>query len=82
MRKLESMAKELDIAMWIPTQGNKDSIMAEIVTVDKSGGSIKKGQIAQVIISIARTNEDRDRLRCASACTGQKTDIRRGGDTV
>lgn len=67
MRKLESMAKELDIAMWIPTQGNKDSIMAEVVTVDKSGGSIKKGQIAQVIISIARTNEDRENNRATLA---------------
>jgi len=67
MRKLEAMAKELNIAMWIPTQGNKDSIMAEIVTVDKSGGSIKKGQIAQVIISIARTTEDRENNRATLA---------------
>lgn len=58
MRKLEKLAKELDIAIWIPSQGNKDSLNAEIVTVDKNGGSIKKGQIAQVIISIARTPED------------------------
>lgn len=67
MRKLENMAKELDIAIWLPTQGNKDSIIAEIVTVDKAGGSVKKGQIAQVIISIARTTEDRENNRATLA---------------
>lgn len=67
MRKIEAMAKDLDIAIWIPTQGNKDSIMADIVTVDKSGGSIKKGQIAQVIISIARTIEDRENNKATLA---------------
>ncbi|MBP3226298.1 MAG: AAA family ATPase, partial [Methanobrevibacter sp.] len=67
MRKLENLAKELNVAMWLPTQGNKDSIVAEIVTVDKAGGSIKKGQIAQVIISIARTIEDRENNRATLA---------------
>lgn len=67
MRKLETIAKELDIAIWIPTQGNKDSIVSEIVTVDKAGGSIKKGQVAQVIISIARTLEDREQNRATLA---------------
>ena len=67
MRKLENIAKELDIALWLPTQGNKDSIVSEIVTVDKSGGSIKKGQVAQVIISIARTIEDRENNRATLA---------------
>ena len=67
MRRLENLAKELDIAIWLPTQGNKDSIVAEIVTVDKSGGSVKKGQIAHVIISIARTIEDRENNRATLA---------------
>ena len=58
MRKFENMAKDLDMAIWIPSQGNRESTTAELVTVDKLGGSIKKAQIAQVVISVARTLED------------------------
>ena len=67
MRKIESMAKELDVAIWIPSQGNRESLTADVVTVDKNGGSIKKGQIAQVIISIARTPEDAANNRATMA---------------
>ena len=66
-RKLEGMAKELDIAIWVPTQGSRESIESELVTVDKGGGSIKKAQVAQVIISIARTLEDRENNRATLA---------------
>lgn len=58
MRKFETMAAELDIAMWIPVQGNRDSITTELVTNDKIGGSISKNQIAQVVISITRSVDD------------------------
>lgn len=58
MRKLESMAGELDAAIWVPSQGTKDSINLELVTMDKIGGSVKKAQIAHVIMSIARTTDD------------------------
>lgn len=58
MRKFEAMAGELDVAMWIPSQGTKDSINLELVTMDKVGGSVKKVQIAHVVMSIARTLED------------------------
>lgn len=58
MRCFENDAAELDVAMWIPVQGNRDSISAELVTMDKAGGAIQKVQIAQVIISITRTVED------------------------
>ena len=58
MRKFEAMVADLDIAMWIPSQGTKDSVNAEIVTMDKAGGSFKKMQIAHIILSIARTIED------------------------
>lgn len=61
MRKLESMAGELDIALWVPTQGTKDSINLELVTMDKAGGSAKKVQIGHIIMSIARTMEDMDK---------------------
>lgn len=58
MRKFETMAADLDIAMWIPVQGNRDSIMAELVTNDKISGSITKNQIAQVVLSITRSVDD------------------------
>lgn len=58
MRKFESMAAEMNIAIWIPTQGTRDSVNMELVTMDKAGGSFKKIQIAHIVISIARTMED------------------------
>ena len=58
MRKFESMAGELNIGIWIPVQGTKDSLNVEIVTMDKAGGSFKKIQIAHIVMSIARTVED------------------------
>ena len=58
MRKFESIAGELNIAMWIPVQGTKDSLNSEVVTMDKAGGSFKKIQIAHIVMSIARTVED------------------------
>lgn len=58
MRKLESMASELNLALWVPTQGTKDSVNLELVTMDKAGGSFKKIQIAHIVMSIARTMED------------------------
>ena len=58
MRKFESMAGEFDMAIWIPSQGSRDSINMDIVTMDKVSGSIKKAQIAHVILSIARSIDD------------------------
>ena len=58
MRKLESTAAELDMAIWVPTQGTKDSVNMGLVTMDKAGGSFKKIQIAHIVMSIARTMED------------------------
>lgn len=68
MRRLEKMASDLDIALWIPTQGNKGSIASsDLVTMDQAGGSIKKVQIAHVVISIARSIEDIDNSKATLA---------------
>lgn len=67
MRIFEAMAGELDMAFWIPSQGTKDSINLELVTMDKIGGSVKKAQIAHVIMSIARTVEDIDNNKATIA---------------
>ena len=60
MRKLEGAAKDLGLAIWIPSQGGRDSFTATIVNMSMGGGSIKKQQIAQVVMSISRTLEDID----------------------
>ena len=60
MRSLEAMTNEFDVAIWTATQGNRESLSAEIVTIDQMGGSIKKAQIGHVIISIAKTLEQKE----------------------
>jgi len=60
MRSLESMTGEFDIAIWTATQGNRESISSEVVNSDQMGGSIKKAQIAHVILSIAKTLEQKE----------------------
>ncbi len=60
MRQLESMTSEFNFAIWTATQGNRDSISSEVVTGDQMGGSIKKAQVAHVIISIAKTLEQKE----------------------
>lgn len=57
MRKLESMAKEFNVALWVPVQGTRDSIGAEIVGMMQAGGSVKKTQIAHVVITFGQTDE-------------------------
>jgi replicative DNA helicase len=60
MRHLESMTSEFNIAMWIATQGNRDSIQSDVVTTNQMGGSIKKAQIGHVIISVGKTLEQKE----------------------
>ncbi len=60
MRSLESMTSEFNMAIWTATQGNRESIASEVVTGDQMGGSIKKAQIAHVILSIGKTLEQKE----------------------
>ena len=60
MRQLEVLAEEFNVALWIMTQGNKESFAAKVVGMDQAGGSITKVQIGHVIMSIARSQEDID----------------------
>ena len=64
MRKLENMAKDLDCAIWVPTQGTKDSMNSpEVVRMDQASGSAKKVPVAQLLLSIARAIDDIDKSR-------------------
>jgi replicative DNA helicase len=60
MRSLEAMTSEFNVAIWTATQGNRESISSEVVTGDQMGGSIKKAQIAHVILSIGKTLEQKE----------------------
>ena len=60
MRSLESMTSEFEMAVWTATQGNRESISSEVVNSDQMGGSIKKAQIAHVILSIGKTLEQKE----------------------
>jgi len=60
MRQFESMCTELDVAGWTAAQGNRTSISSEVVTNDMMGGSIKKAQVGHVIITIAKTLQQKE----------------------
>jgi hypothetical protein len=54
------MIYELDVVGWVATQGNRSSIKSEIVDSDQMGGSIKKAQIGHLILSIAKSLEQKE----------------------
>jgi replicative DNA helicase len=60
MRGFEAMCHELDLVGWTATQGNRASISSEVVTTDQMGGSIKKAQVGHVIISVAKTLQQKE----------------------
>lgn len=60
MRSLEAMKDEFNIAIWVGTQGNRESLSSEVVTTDQIGGSIKKAQIGHVVISAGKTLEQKE----------------------
>ena len=60
MRGFEAMCHELNIVGWTATQGNRNSISSEVVTTDQMGGSIKKAQVGHVIISVAKTLQQKE----------------------
>lgn len=60
MRHFEAMCHEMNIVGWTATQGNRSSISSEVVTTDQMGGSIKKAQVGHVIISVAKTLQQKE----------------------
>ena len=69
MRGFEAMCHELNLVGWTATQGNRASISSEIVTTDQMGGSIKKAQVGHVIISIAKTLQQKEMKLATIAIT-------------
>jgi len=60
MRSFEAMNHELNLVGWTATQGNRNSISSEVVTTDQMGGSIKKAQVGHVIISVAKSLQQKE----------------------
>ena len=60
MRHFEAMCHELNLVGWTATQGNRSSISSEVVTTDQMGGSIKKAQVGHVIITVAKTLQQKE----------------------
>ena len=69
MRGFEAMCHELNLVGWTATQGNRSSISSEVVTTDQIGGSIKKAQVGHVIISIAKTLQQKEMKLATIAIT-------------
>ena len=77
MRGFEAMCHELNIAGWTATQGNRASISSEVVTTDQMGGSIKKAQVGHVIITVAKSLQQKEMKLATIAIT--KSRIGRDG---
>jgi hypothetical protein len=77
MRGFESMCHELDVAGWTATQGNRSSISSDVVTTDQMGGSIKKAQVGHVIITVAKSLQQKEMKLATIAIT--KSRIGRDG---
>ena len=69
MRQFEAMCHEMELVGWTATQGNRSSISSEVVTTDQMGGSIKKAQVGHVIISIAKTLQQKEMKLATIAIT-------------
>ena len=59
MRRIEAMCGNLDCAIWVTTQGTKDSSTADIITADKISGSSSKFNVSHIAMSIMKTTEDK-----------------------
>jgi replicative DNA helicase len=77
MRGFEAMCHELNVAGWTATQGNRSSISSDVVTTDQMGGSIKKAQVGHVIISVAKSLQQKEMKLATIAIT--KSRIGRDG---
>jgi len=69
MRGFESMCHELNLVGWTATQGNRSSISSEVVTTDQMGGSIKKAQVGHVIITVAKSLQQKEMKLATIAIT-------------
>lgn len=60
IRSFESMLFDLDMVGWCGLQGNRSSISSDIVRMDQMGGSIKRAQVGHLVISIAKSLQQKE----------------------
>lgn len=56
---IKTMCKQFDVPIWTGSQGNRSSIESEVVLGDGAAHSMGKLQIADFLISISRTHQDK-----------------------
>ena len=59
-RDLRGMAMELKVPVWSATQTNRSGLNQEVVDIEHIGDSLKKAQIADIVLALSATREDRD----------------------
>mgnify|MGYP006275244227 CR=1 FL=1 len=60
VKSFEAMASDYKIPCWSAIQANRSGFGAEFVTAHQTGGSIKRVQIAHFVMSIAKTDEQKE----------------------
>jgi len=58
--EMRGLAGELKIPIWTATQTNRGGISSEIVDIEHIGDSIKKAQVADMVIAICMTREEKN----------------------
>lgn len=58
-KDLRGLAETLNIPIWTATQANRTSTDQEVVGIEQMGDSFKKAQIADIVIAIGGTREDK-----------------------
>lgn len=61
---LRNLAVEFDVPCWAATQGNRDSLSKEIITVQDIAEDLGKAMIADVVISICQTYDEEKINQC------------------
>lgn len=57
---LRGMAMEFKIPVWTATQTNRSGLSQEVVDIQHIGDSLKKAQIADIIIALCASHEERE----------------------
>ena len=57
--ELRALADELEIPIWTASQANRAAHDAELVTISSIGEAYAKAQIADLILTLSRTNRDK-----------------------
>lgn len=71
-RDYEKLIQKREIACWLYTQGNRSSLDSDIVTTSQTSGSITKLQIAHILLSYAKTLEQRANGQANIAVLGSR----------